>query len=124
MSNPSNEQFQDLDVCGNLVTRILDVSERTNLGSSSTSFHYVQGTFFATGNNQFTQGATYSGNTVFQNRATIKDLTLQNDFVAQGNAVYQGTLQAEQELKAIGHTVSIGSDQDNQTRLFVKTIQS
>ena len=35
----------------------------------------------------------------------------------------QGTLQAEQEFKAIGHTVSIGSDQDNLTRLFVKTIE-
>ena len=117
MSLPST-QFDDLDICGNLVTQNIDVQGNAFLGSGPYSFHYVQGSIYATGNNQFTQGATYSDDSVFQKRVTIRDLTLQEAFVAQGDATYQGTMQTEQELKAIGHTVSIGRQEANETRMF------
>ena len=124
MSTPSNGQFQDLDVCGNLVTQNIRSMNGSTLGNHSNAFNLVNGFFLSNASvNQFSQGATYGNNSVFQKRVTIRDLTLQENFVAQGDAVYQGNFQAEQDLNAIGNNVSIGKSVDNQTRLFIKTTQ-
>ena len=124
MSTPSNGQFQDLDVCGNLVTQNIRSINGSTLGNHSNAFNLVNGFFLSNASvNQFSQGATYGNNSVFQQRVTIRDLTLQENFVAQGDAVYQGNFQAEQDLNAIGNNVSIGKSVDNQTRLFIKTTQ-
>jgi hypothetical protein len=120
MSNPSNGEFQDLDVCGNLVTQNLTAAGGIFAGSDNNSFNYIQGTLYATGNTQFTQGATYGGDSVFQQRVTASDLTLSNNFVAQGDATYQGNMQTEATFNAFGQTVNIGKNTSNETRLFVR----
>ena len=123
MSSLSNGEFQNLDVCGNLATQNLTSANGASLGSSASSFTFVQGTLFATGNSQFTQGATYGGDSVFQQRVTVSDLTLSNNFVAQGDATYQGDMQTEADLNAFGKNVNIGKNTSNETRLFIKTIE-
>ena len=130
MSTPSNAEFQNLDVCGNLT-----VSGQSRLGGPGSAITFLggdeggltvaRGTFFSLGSMQFQDSgtATYNCNTTFNKTATIKDLTLKENFVAQGAATVQGTLQADAELKAFGDEVSIGRNTSNVTRLFVRTTE-
>ena len=124
----SSGQFQNLDVSGNLTVKGQSKlggpgSAITFLGGDEGGLTVSRGTFFSLGSMQFsdTGSATYNCNATFNKTATIKDLTLKENFVAQGDATIQGTLQADAELKAFGNEVSIGRNASNVTRLFVRT---